>query len=211
VHDLTEDRDHVRHRARSTERKRGLCHILLGSPHANARCFAREAFVNIRHIATPLLSVCVVIACGGSANDNPNAAASNVASSQATPPWGIWAMEVQYGPPGQAVNPIAPYQVELRPDGTAYRWLCAGAPDDGSVLTVCGTPSRTQCLSGGTIAWDGMRWHLSFPNNALGLVSGAGDISPDGNGNIVISYIDPTYSGGLFRRIGAPSSGVSGC
>jgi hypothetical protein len=58
---------------------------------------------------------------------------ATVATSPSTPPSGIWSMSVQYGPVGQAVTPTIPMQVEMRADFTAYAWVCAGAPDDGSV------------------------------------------------------------------------------
>jgi hypothetical protein len=139
--------------------------------------------------------------------------AATLATDQATPPWGIWSMSVQYGPVGAIVTPTIPLQVEFRPDMTAYRWICVGAPDDGSVTKPCPTIARTEC-SAGTYAWTGDRWRADFPAIAFGVGCSTcpnptqGDITPDGQGDILITYIDPSYSGALFRRVGDPTSGA---
>jgi hypothetical protein len=41
--------------------------------------------------------------------------------------------------------------------------------------------------------------------------SDQGDITPDGNGNIMIAYINLGYSGALFRKVAGPSSGGPPC
>lgn len=135
---------------------------------------------------------------------------ADVATSQANPPWGVWSMIVQYGPVGQSVSPTIPMQIELRPDGTAFAWICAGAPDDGSVAQACAAVTRTHCWLG-TVAWNGKRWRVDFPVAHVGGVPEQGDITPDGKGNILIAYINPTYSGALFRRVGGAASGADAC
>jgi len=142
---------------------------------------------------------------GGFTKADPDAG-----SSQAHPPVGTWSMIVQYGPVGQAVQPTIPMQAELRGDGSAYAWVCAGAPDDGTLSKVCAEPSRTHCLLG-SFAWDGVRWRADFPANHIGGTPNQGDIAPDGSGNILISYINPTYSGALFKWIDVASSGNPSC
>ena len=134
----------------------------------------------------------------------------DAATSQGHPPVGTWSMIVQYGPVGQQVQPTIPMQVELRADGAAYAWVCAGAPSDGSLSKVCAEPSRTQCLVG-SFAWDGVRWRANFPANHIGGTPNQGDIAPDGSGNILISYINPTYSGALFKWVDIASSGAPSC
>jgi hypothetical protein len=139
--------------------------------------------------------------------------AATVATDPATPPWGIWSMSVQYGEVGAIVTPTIPLQAEFRPDMTAYQWICVGAPDDGTVTKRCPTIARTQCLTG-TYAWTGTRWRVDFPAIASGdpcptcsNPAPQGDITPDGQGDILIAYTGPSGSGGLFRRVGDPSSG----
>jgi hypothetical protein len=154
----------------------------------------------------------LALACGGT-NDaqNPNGAAADVATSPSKPPWGIWSISVMYGPPGEAVSPTPPVQVELRPDGTAYSWTCAGAAEDGSIGAPCGAPSRTDCLDHGSVAWNGTRWHVTFPASQIPNTPEQGDISPDGKGDILVGYILGTYSGGLFRRVADATSGGASC
>jgi hypothetical protein len=142
--------------------------------------------------------------------DDAGTTDSNVATSQANPPWGVWSMIVQYGPPGGVTTPTIPMQVELRSDGTAFAWICAGAPDDGSFSQSCATIARTQCWIG-TVAWNGKRWRVDFPVAHVGGVPNQGDITPDGKGNILIAYINPTYSGALFKKVGAAMSGADAC
>lgn len=137
-------------------------------------------------------------------------AGDDVATSESTPPYGVWSMIVQFGPPGTAVGPTIPMQVEMRPDGTAFAWLCAGAPDDGSFAEVCAKLSRHQCWIG-TVAWTGVRWRVDFPAAHVGGVPEQGDITPDGKGNILISYVNPTYSGALFTRLGEITPGGDAC
>jgi hypothetical protein len=127
--------------------------------------------------------------------------AASVATSVATPPWGVWSMSVQYGPVGVAVTPTTPMQIEIRPDGTAYRWTCVGAPSDGSLTQPCAAVARAQCLTG-TEGWDGARWRVDFPAIDTAGLSDQGNITPDGSGDILITYIDPSYSGALFRKVG---------
>jgi hypothetical protein len=117
---------------------------------------------------------------------------------------------VQYGPPGQVVTPTVPLQVELRADGTAYRWLCAGAPDDGSVNAACARPTRTNCLVG-SVAWNGARWRVTFPDIGVTGIPNLGDITPDGKGDVLIAYINPTYSGGLFGKTATSAADLTGC
>lgn len=124
------------------------------------------------------------------------------------PPYGIWTMAVQYGPPGEPVTPTVPLQVELRPDGTAYRWMCAGAPADGSVTEPCPISSRIPC-GAGTVAFTGTGWMLEFPGFSNSTFPNQGSITPDGKGQILIPYINPTYSGALFRRVSASSTGAA--
>lgn len=133
-----------------------------------------------------------------------------VATSQARPPWGIWSMIVQYGPVGVPVQPTVPMQVEIRPDGNSYRWVCVGAPADGSLTQACARPTRIDCLSG-TNGWDGTRWRVDFPEARVGGVPEQFQIVPDGHGRIFISYINPTYSGGLFWRVGEATAGAPSC
>jgi len=138
--------------------------------------------------------------------------ADAVATSESTPPWGIWTMSVQYGPVGVPTTPIVPMQIEMRSDGTAFRWTCVGAPADGSLTAPCVTQARTDCLTG-TNAWEENRWHVAFPaNDSPGLQAGGqGDLAPDGEGHILITYIDPSYSGALFRKVADPTSGGAAC
>lgn len=138
------------------------------------------------------------------------AADPGLGTSELEPPLGIWSMIVQYGPVGAVVEPTIPMQVELRPDGTAFAWVCAGAPDDGSFAEACLAIARMQCWIG-TVAWSGQRWRVDFPVAHVGGVPQQGDIIPDGKGNILISYINPTYSGALFSKVAAPMSWPPAC
>jgi hypothetical protein len=74
----------------------------------------------------------------------------------------------------------------------------------------CATVARTQCDTGSN-GWDGTRWHVDFPAIDSAALTGQGDITPDGNGNIMITYIDPSYSGALFRNVGGPTAGAPAC
>ena len=157
----------------------------------------------------------LVIGCGTTANNQTANGGSGKASgpfadNEADAPWGIWAMTVQYGPPGEAITPTIPMQVDLRPDGTAYRWTCTGAPDDGSVTSPCDPPVRGDCYVG-TVAWTGSKWNVALPKNQFGGLDNQGDISAGENGTILISYINPSASGALFRRVGEPGTGGPGC
>jgi hypothetical protein len=126
------------------------------------------------------------------------AAGPDVATSPDHPPTGLWTMTVQYGAVGEPVSPTIPLQVEFREDGSAFAWVCAGAPSDGSFDEVCAAPARGQCLAG-TYAWSGVRFEFSFPKLEEGFtVEEMGRITPDGQGNLLLSYIKPTYSGALF-------------
>jgi hypothetical protein len=117
-------------------------------------------------------------------------------------------MSVQYGAVGEIVTPTIPLQVELRADGTAYQWLCSGAPNDGSVTAPCAVESRTQFRSTTTV-WDGSRWRLRI---AAPMVSpDQGTLVPDGSGNILIPYVNPTYSGALFRRVADAAGSDPSC
>lgn len=145
------------------------------------------------------------VTSGGAGMSDPDNA-----TSQQHPPIGTWSMIVQYGPVGQPVQPTIPMQVELRNDGAAYAWVCAGAPADGTLSKSCAPPSRSNCLLG-SFAWTGTRWRVDFPANHIDGTPNQGDVAPDGNGNILISYINPTYSGALFKWVDQAIPGVAGC
>jgi hypothetical protein len=132
-------------------------------------------------------------------------------TSEADAPLGVWTMSVQYGPVGEAVSPTIPLQVELRADGTAYKWLCAGAPSDGSFTDVCAAPSRSECMVG-SFAWSGTRWEFEFPElEDEYTIDEMGRITPGVEGGLLLSYINPTYSGALFTRIADASVGDASC
>lgn len=133
-----------------------------------------------------------------------------VGTSAAHPPWGIWALATLYGPSAQPVSPTPPLQVEIRPDGTTYHWICAGAPSDGSLTEPCPRATRMTCATG-TATWDGFRWKLTYANPPVIGVPGLGHVTPDGKGNIIVGYIYYTSSAGLLRRVAEPDSGGPGC
>jgi hypothetical protein len=153
----------------------------------------------------------------GDGADDPNPVADTtfdpetVATSEAYPPTGVWTMTIQYGMVGEEVEPTIPLQVELRADGTAYQWICAGQPDDGSYDEVCSGPARDQCMIG-TFHWDGTRWQFDFPAlREVYSIPEMGRIVPAGEGRLLLSYINPTYSGALFRRLAEPHVGGASC
>lgn len=132
-------------------------------------------------------------------------------TDEAHPPTGIWAMSVQYGAVGDPVSPTIPLEVEFRADGSAYSWVCAGAPSDGTYAAVCTRTARIECMVG-TLAWNGARWRFTFPDLEDEYdVPEMGDVAPDGEGSLLLSYINPTYSGALFRRVAGPLDGGASC
>lgn len=144
-------------------------------------------------------------------DDTPASVDPLVGTSADHPPWGIWTMAIQYGAIGEEVSPTIPLQVELRPDGSAYRWICAGAPDDGSFDQVCASVARMECMIG-SIGWNGAAWSFEFPTlEATFIVEEMGGITPDGQGRLLLSYINPTYSGALFRKIAPEAAGADAC
>ncbi|NUP06010.1 MAG: hypothetical protein HOW73_08125 [Polyangiaceae bacterium] len=134
---------------------------------------------------------------------------SLVGTSEDNPPWGQWTLAIQYGRVGEVVEPTIPLQVEFREDGTAYSWVCAGAPNDGSFDAVCDDVARAACLVG-TIRWDGEAWRFAFPELENLEIPDLGDITPDGEGGLLLSYINPSYSGALFERTAEAGQGA-GC
>jgi hypothetical protein len=105
------------------------------------------------------------------------------------------------GPRGVPASEPAPnMQLELRPDGTAWRSRCADSNE-----ARCPSELTYDCLAG-TVAWDGTRWHVDIPGIHVG-VPEQGDIvnEPDG---ILVRYIYPTYSGGHFRHV---DDGLGSC
>jgi hypothetical protein len=158
------------------------------------------------------------IGCGGSAevedSTGPETAGDDTllpATAEDAPPDGVWTMAVQYGAVGEPVTPTVPLQVAFLPDGTAYRWVCAGAPADGSLTEACPVVARMECMEG-SVAWDGTQWKFEFPALMESFtVEEMGDITPDGTGRILLSYINPTYSGGLFKQIASADDGFEGC
>lgn len=199
-----------------------------GSPRKPAKQSARLALLRIAFLPVTLAAFgCANIVVEGGAGGGGGAGTSGVSAStgiasgpgpidvedgtsEANPPLGVWSMIVQYGPPGEAVSPTRPMQVEMRADGSAFAWICAGAPDDGSFSQSCTPVARSQCWLG-TFAWTGVRWRVDFPVAHVGGVPEQGDVTPDGNGNILISYINPTYSGALFKKVGEATTGADAC
>jgi hypothetical protein len=126
-------------------------------------------------------------------------------------PWGTWQMTTLNGLEGvPAEGPVPPIELELRADGEAYRWHCArpaSADADADALEPCPTESRYECLVG-TVAWDGARWRVNFPEIRVERLPEQGEVIPVATGDILVRYIYPTYSGGVFRRIeGAATRG----
>lgn len=158
------------------------------------------------------------IGCGGSVEvDDPNDPGTTdddsllAGTAEDAPPDGVWTMAIQYGAVGEPVSPTIPLQVAFLPDGTAFRWVCAGAPADGSLTEACPFEARMQCM-GGSVAWDGTRWRFEFPELMQSFtIETMGDVTPDGSGQLLLSYINPTYSGGLFRHVDAGDDGFEGC
>jgi len=149
----------------------------------------------------------------GSEGDGGSGASADplVGTSEDHPPTGLWTMAVQYGAVGEEVSPTIPLQVELRADGTAYRWMCAEAPSDGSFDEPCDTAARRACMVG-SVAWDGAQWRFEFPAlEEQFIVDEMGPIIPDGQGRLLLSYINPTYSGALFRRVAAAATDGASC
>ena len=168
--------------------------------------------MNLRSIVISFLLL--TAACGARASDagdgEPSRAVTPLAASNppAAPlPSGVWTMTVQYGPVGVPVTPTIPLQLEVRPDGTAYRWVCSGAPDDGSLSAPCAPSARSACERT-TVAWDGARWRLAM---APQLTLDQGAFVPDGEGRVLIPYINPSYSGALFARVGEPDASGAAC
>ena len=98
--------------------------------------------------------------------DDPNGSASSSVAGLGAPAdapsiFGVWRMVVPDGPVGVPDGqPAPPMEVDIRPDGVAYRSMCAGDPGKG---VRCPAASTYECLAG-TVAWDASvsHWRLTI-------------------------------------------------
>jgi hypothetical protein len=96
-------------------------------------------------------------------------------------------------------------QLELRPDGLAFRWRC-GVPTSAVAPTRCPDALVYECFVG-KVFWDGLQWRVDLPQIRVGGVPEQGEIVDySADSALLVRYINPTYSAGHFQRIGEISS-----
>jgi hypothetical protein len=119
-------------------------------------------------------------------------------------PWGTWRLVALEGAAGvldeTARKPTM--ELELRADGTAYRYFCTDA------TSPCPAAARFGCLPGRT-TWDGRTFRVLI-DALLGIkVEELGIVTRPSPSHIRVSYIYPSWSGGRFDR--TDDTAVVGC
>jgi hypothetical protein len=160
-----------------------------------------------------------IAGCGGSVAE-PVTDATQPTSSQPPPPsgepgnptaplpdegpWGTWRITALEGPPGIVDEKNAPpaLELEVRPNGTAYRYFCT------EETTPCPAPARYGC-SGGKIVWESSRFRIHIDAIANASIPEQGIVTQSQPTKIRVAYIYPSWSGGRFERTSADA--VLGC
>lgn len=158
-----------------------------------------------------LLSL-VLLACSGRIESIGNSGPTErgpfaTASSASSLPAGIWTIAVQYAgdatvPPGGAV------QVEVRSNGTAYRWVCDGAAIPDGMTAPCEPSARVECLAT-SLDWTGSHWRMAIAHPAV--YAHQGELQVTSDGDLLIPYVNPTYSAALFERVADEDPSGPGC
>jgi hypothetical protein len=122
---------------------------------------------------------------------------------------GVWVMTRQDGEPGLAdPKGPSPMELELSSSGVAYRSECA-RPAGEVATTACPPASTHGCISG-TVKREGDRWRIDLPAIRVGGAPEQGETLLMTDGTLFVSYINPSYSAGYFRRIGTKDE-TGGC
>ncbi len=158
--------------------------------------------------------LCVfVAACNGrieSVGDLHEEPGSETVSSPSSTslPVGIWSMAVQYGQVGVQVPAGAALQIEVRSDGTVYRWVCDEAPVPEGMTAPCDRDARIECLVT-SADWTGSHWRMAIAHPSV--YANQGELQVNADGDMLIPYVNPTYSGALFKRVADEDKSSPGC
>lgn len=159
-------------------------------------------------LAVLMLAACggrVEGAAGGETSSFPSSAVAEQTPDSAPGPvdgaWGTWQLLSVEGSDGKRIYDPPFIEIDLHPDGTAYRWTCAAGPT-GSGLR-CPVGLRQGCLAG-TIALDGFRWRVRL-NDRTGTNVAGGEIEEEASGDIRVDGNGALSPGAHYRRVAAAS------
>jgi hypothetical protein len=190
-------------------------HMQTRAPMARARTFA--------------LALLLAASCGGKI-DGSNA--GSVASSPAPAPssdvpvaaglpstpseapessdgaYGTWQLLSFIGPDGRHDDP--PFvEIDLHPDGIAYRWTCRPDPLDPTTAVTgnglpCPVARRENCVAG-TMALTGSAWTITLTTYDGRAILGQGDVVEDPSGDIDVDGQGILQPRARYHRVAAPS------
>jgi len=157
--------------------------------------------MNLRPFASRL-ALLLLAACGGKVDGagDPASAASTVSEQPLGPagpadgPWGLWQLLSVEGADGKRQYDPPFVEIDLHPDGTAFRWSCSAAPS-GSGLP-CPGALRQGCAAG-SVRLDGVVWHIELAAGSQ--VASSGDVDDEPSGDIRVGAAH-------YRRVAAATS-----
>jgi hypothetical protein len=143
------------------------------------------------------LALLLLAACGGRVDGagDPAGPTSTVSEQKLDPagpgdgPWGLWQLLSLEGADGQRQYDPPFIEIDLHPDGTAFRWGCSAAPS-GSGLP-CPGALRQGCAAG-TIQLEGLVWRVQLADEG-------GDVEDEPSGDIRVGAAH-------YRRVAAATT-----
>lgn len=153
------------------------------------------------------LALLALAGCGGKIEDDTDPVTSESPANADDPEewpagpvdgaWGTWQLLSVEGDDGARHYDPQFVELDLHPDGTAYRWVCDTAPTGSGIA--CPPNHRTQCLIG-SVQLEGIVWRLRFDD-------GGGDIEEESSGDLRVNGAGPLLGGAHYRRVSAPGTG----
>jgi hypothetical protein len=157
----------------------------------------------------------VVAACGGKVSGDPLASIPSSAESEVgdKPPepsgpedgeWGTWQLLSLEGPDGRRQYDPPFVELDLHPDGRAYRWTCAASITGNGQR--CPIGLRESCMVG-RVVLSGFVWSVQLTNKEGTRVEARGDIVDEPSGDISVDGEGALHPRAHYRRVGAAGEG----